>query len=191
MQLFPHWQGHNSSCQCSPTGPSPCLLVMESGGNSPLPQHTHTLTHTHTHTYTHNSFRDVAARWPSGKCSPLWMTAAWESEGSSTGSMSLNATRMSHRPSLTHTLHLFSPNLSLCHVSLFRCLTFNPLLVFSLLPSLSFTIQGSEKGWSDNCRPAEEDREQPQSPRFPHQEWPSTCLKNETVFLSVLTDCGW
>lgn len=43
---------------------------------------------------------------------------------------------------------------------------------------LSFTNQGSKKGWSDYRRTAEEDREQPQSPRFPQQEWPSTCLKN-------------
>lgn len=53
----------------------------------------------------------------------------------------------------------------------------DPSLRFSL-PRLPSTNQGSEEGWSDYRRTAEEDREQPQSPRFPRQEWTSTCLKD-------------
>lgn len=90
---FLHWQGHYSSCQCGPTSPPPWLLVMESGGAS----------------------RDVAVRWPSGKCSPLWMTDAWECEGDSTGSMSLNVTRVSHPPTLTLSFLFFSHHFSLPH----------------------------------------------------------------------------
>lgn len=42
------------------------------------------------------------------------------------------------------------------------------------------TNQGSEEGWSDHRRAAEEDREQPQSPGFPRQERTGTCLKKDT-----------
>lgn len=101
------------------------------------------------------------------------MTDAWECEGDSTGSMSLNVTRVSHPPTLTRSFLFF-----LHHVSLPHCVWISPSTPPPLFP-LSFTNQGSEKGRSDYCRTAEEDREQPQSPRFPHKEWPSTCLKKK------------
>lgn len=87
----------------------------------------------------------------------------WQMQGSSTGSMSSNVTWVSHPPTLTRIFpHLFSPHLSLHHC---------------LVPLLSPPSQGSEKSWSDYRWTAEEDREQPQSPRFPHQERPGTCLR--------------
>lgn len=152
---FLPWQGHYSSCQCSPTSPPPCLLVMESGGTS----------------------RDVATQWPSGKCSPLWMTDEWREQHWK----HVIECHKGVTSSNTNTLFpLFSPHLPLSCLSPSLCvwLPTSPPTSPPLSP-VSFTNQGSEKGWSDYRRTAEEDREQPQSPRFPHQEWPSTCLKKK------------
>lgn len=123
---FLPWQGHYSSCQCSPTSPPHCLLVMESWGIS----------------------RDLATQWPPLKHSPLWMTDAWGSEGNSTESMSLNATRVS---SLT-TLTLLLPTHSFTVTSLPHCvwLLTSPLFLSSPpqyrdLKKVGVTIVGSQK----------------------------------------------
>lgn len=68
---------------------------------------------------------------------------------------------------------IFVPILPLSILSLYLSLLFFSLYHFS------FTNQGFEKGWSDYRGTAEEDREQPQSSRISHQEWPSTSLKKK------------
>lgn len=95
--------------------------------------------------------------------------------------------------------------LSLMHISMFFPLLSSFFVIGSGILNLSpssllffFSNQGSEKGWSDYCRTAEEDCEQPESPGVPQQEWPSTCLKQiyptnrnqRPNFWSVLINCG-
>lgn len=112
-----------------------------------------------------------------------------EAKGATLGACHFIVTWMSLWLSLTYTFLFFPP---LCLI-----LSFFSTSPFTLL-SLFFANQGSEKGWSDYCRTAEEDSEQLESPRFSQQEWPSTCLKkmdptNENhqrpICWSASTDC--